>query len=72
MKDILTAEQAAKVIGCAGQKVRIRLKRNIWKFGTVITAKESGNKLDAYEINKRALARFLEIDVEEIEKRLKV
>lgn len=71
MKDFLSAKQAAKVIGCGGQKVRIRLKRKIWTFGTVITAKESGNRVDSYEINKQELARFLGIDIEEVERRLK-
>ena len=69
-KDILNAKQAAKVIGCTPQKVRVRLKRNIWTFGTVISAKDSGNKMDAYEINKGSLSRFLGIDREEIDRRL--
>ena len=69
-RDILNASQAAKVIGCNSQKVRVRLKRNIWTFGTVIYAKESGNKVDSYEINKGSLARFLGIDMEEIDRRL--
>ncbi len=70
MKDILSARQAAKVIGCSAQKVRVRIERNIWKFGRVVTAKESGRVVNAYEIPKRSLARFLEIDVEEVDRRL--
>lgn len=70
MRDILTANQAAKVIGCDSQKIRIRLERNIWKFGRVISVKETGNKQKAYEINKRDLAGFLKIDLDEVERRL--
>lgn len=70
MKDILSARQAAKVIGCSAQKVRVRIERNIWKFGRVVHAKEAGREVNAYEIPKRSLARFLEIDIEEVDRRL--
>ena len=55
MKDILSANQTARIIGCAPQMVRERIKRGIWTFGTVVTAKEAGNTQNSYEINKRAL-----------------
>lgn len=43
MQDILNSSQAARVIGCGPQKVRERIKRGIWTFGTIVTAKEAGN-----------------------------
>ena len=70
VNDILNASQTAKVIGCSAQRVRERLKRGIWDFGTVVKAKQSGKTQDSYEVNKYKLAKFLEIPVEEIDRRL--
>ncbi len=71
MKDILTANQTARVIGCGPQRVRERIKRGIWTFGSVVTRKESGNaQKNTYEINKHKLADFLGISVEEVDRRL--
>ena len=67
MKDILSANQTARIIGCAPQMVRERIKRGIWTFGTVVTAKEAGNTQNSYEINKRALAEWLKIPPEEVD-----
>ena len=47
--------------------VRERIKRGIWTFGTVVTAKEAGNTQNSYEINKRALAEWLKIPPERSE-----
>lgn len=71
MRDVLNAVQAAKVIGCGPQKVRERIKRGIWTWGTVVTAKEAGNtKNNGYEINLQELADWLHISREEAERRL--
>lgn len=71
MKDILSANQTARIIGCAPQMVRERIKRGIWTFGSVVTRKESGNaQKNTYEINKHKLADFLGIPVEEVDRRL--
>lgn len=70
MRDILNANQTARVMRCAPQMVRERIKRNIWTFGRAVTPEESGRKLTGYEINKRELAEFLKIPVEEINRRL--
>lgn len=69
MYDILNASQTARVIGCSPQKVRERIKRGIWTFGSVVTAKQSGNTENSYEINKGALAEWLRISIEEVERR---
>ncbi len=69
MSEILSASETARVIGCAPQMVRERIKRGIWTFGSVVTAKQSGNKQNAYEIKKRDLADWLKIPVDEVEKR---
>lgn len=70
MYEILNAAQTARVIGCAPQKVRERIKRGIWTFGSVVTAKQSGNTENSYEINKWALSEWLRIPVEEVERRV--
>lgn len=69
MHDILNAAEAARAIGCCPQKVRERIKRGIWKFGSVVTASQSGNMENSYEINKRALAEWLRIPEAEVERR---
>ncbi len=70
MREILSAAQTARVIGCAPQMVRERIKRGIWTFGSVVTAKQSGNVQSSYEIKKRDLADWLGISVEEVERRM--
>lgn len=51
--------------------VRERIKRGIWTFGSVVTAKQSGNTQNSYEINIYALADWLHISVDEIERRIR-
>ena len=70
MYDILNAAQTARAIGCGQQRVRERIKRGIWTFGSVVTAKQSGNTENSYEINKKALAEWLGVPVEEVEGRV--
>lgn len=70
MQDILNATQTAKVIGCGTQRVRERIKRGIWDFGAVVKARQSGKKQDSYEINKQKLADWLQIPIEEVDRRL--
>lgn len=70
MYDILRASQAARVIGCGAPEVRHKLRIGVWKFGRVISPKESGTSQCSYEINKRDLADFLKISLEELEGRL--
>lgn len=71
MYDILKAAEAAKVIGCGAPEVRHKLRIGVWKFGRAISPKENQGSQWQYEINKRDLARFLQIDVNEVEQRLK-
>ena len=70
MREILSAAQTARVIGCAPQMVRERIKRGIWTFGSVVAAKQSGNVQCSYEVKKRDLADWLGISVEEVERRI--
>lgn len=70
MRDLLNANQTARVMQCAPQMVRERIKRNIWTFGRAVVPSESGRKLTGYEINKRELADFLKISLDEINRRL--
>ena len=71
MREILSAAQTARVIGCAPQMVRERIKRGIWTFGSVVTAKQSGNLQCSYEVKKRDLADWLGISVDEVERRVR-
>lgn len=70
MHDIIDATKAARVIGCSQQMVRERVKRGIWQIGRAVPGKEAGRKLIAYEIQKRKLAEFLGITLEELDRRL--
>lgn len=72
MKDILNAQQTAKVIGCRYTKVTQRLKKRIWKFGRAISPKENGSSKYQYEVRKTDLADFLGIDVVEVDRRLNI
>ena len=70
MYDILNAAQTARVLGCAPEMVRQHIRRKIWTFGVAIPPKQSGNIANSYEINKVALAEWLKISVEEVDRRV--
>lgn len=60
MSEILTAAQAAREIGCSAQKVRERMKRNLWDLGEVIPAKKLDNiSKNEYNIYRYKLDQFL-------------
>lgn len=71
MKEILSAVQTARVIGCDPKKVRERLKNGIWTFGEYIPAERTGKKQDCYEVNAYGLAEWLRISTGELERRLR-
>ena len=71
MNDVLSAAQAARVIGCASKKVCERLKSGNWKFGEDFPPRQTGYMRCSYEVNKQALADWLKIPVEEVDRRLK-
>lgn len=59
-KEILTAAEAAREIGCTPQKVRERMKRRLWDLGEVIPRAKLGNKeKNEYNIHRHKLERFL-------------
>lgn len=71
MQCIINSTQAAKIIGCSAQRVRERIKRGVWTFGSVVTPKQAGRGIqNCYEINVQKLANYLCISVEELERRL--
>ena len=60
MKELLTAEEAAREIGCTGQKVRERMKRGLWDLGEVINKDKLGRSgKNEYNIHRYKLERFL-------------
>ena len=58
-KPLMSANEAARIIGCTGQMVRERIKRGIWTFGEVVPASKTGNKQDSYLINRKKLMKYL-------------
>lgn len=59
-KEIISAREAAKIIGCGEQKVREHMKLGIWKIGEYIPAKKLGNKKAEYNVYRRKLMKKLE------------
>jgi len=58
MKRIISAEEAARIIGCSSQMVRERLKRGIWQFGRAIPP-ETKNGYWTYEVYVDKLNKYL-------------
>lgn len=60
MKDILTAAEAAQIIGCSEQRVRIRMQRKLWDLGNAIPPSKTGKKGWTYEVYRKKLENFIE------------
>ena len=58
-KPLISASEAAKIIGCTPQMVRDRIKSGVWKFGEFIPKNRTGNKRDTYLINRAKLMQYL-------------
>lgn len=60
MKEILTAAEAAREIGCTPQKVRERMKRGLWDLGEVIDRDKLGRaEKNEYNIHRHKLEKFI-------------
>lgn len=60
MKEILTANEAAREIGCTSQKVRERMKRGLWDLGEVIDKNKLGRvEKNEYNIHRHKLEKFI-------------
>lgn len=60
MKEILTAAEAAREIGCSAQKVRVRMQLGLWDLGEVIPAKRLGREYsNEYNVSRWKLEKFL-------------
>lgn len=69
MKEILTAAEAAREIGCTAQKVRVRMQLGLWDLGEVIPAAKLGREYsNEYNVSRRKLEKFLGRPVGEGEK----
>lgn len=42
-KLLISASEAAKIIGCGAQKVREHLKHGVWTFGQYVPKEQSGS-----------------------------
>lgn len=58
-KQIISAAEAARIIGCNPQKVRMMVQAGLWKFGRVIPKEKTGYHCDRYEIYRPKLERYL-------------
>lgn len=72
MQEIISASQAAKILGCTPQKVRMRMVLDMWPIGAVVDKKKKGKKAvqNSYDVHVRKLSDFFNISMEEIERRL--
>ena len=60
MKEILTAAEAAREIGCTPQKVRERMKRGLWDLGEVIDKDRLGRvEKSECNIHRHKLEKFI-------------
>ena len=58
-KETMSAREAARILGCAPEGVRQRIKLGIWDFGECIPKEKTGNKADTYIIYKAKLYRHM-------------
>lgn len=65
MKTIYTAPEAAEIIGCPVQKLRIRMQRKLWDLGAVYSPEKLGKTTWTYEIYRDKLEKFLGRKIEE-------
>ena len=56
MKEVISAEQAARELGVPAQAVRERIKQGVWNFGDVVKGK---NGKDTYLIYRGRMNKFL-------------
>lgn len=68
MKEILSAEEAAREIGCPAQKVRIRMQRKLWDLGIAIPPSKNGSKEWQYDVKRKKLEEFLGRKLKDSEK----
>lgn len=59
-KELISANEAAKIIGCGAQKVREHMKRGIWDIGDYVPARKLGGTRAEYNVSRRKLLRKLE------------
>ena len=60
MKEILTANEAAREIGCTSQKVRERMKHGMWDLGEVVEKEKLGRSTkNEYNIHRHKLEKFI-------------
>lgn len=58
-KEIMSASEAARILGCTAQAVRERIRLGIWDFGECIPKKKTKNKSDTFVIYRRKLYKHM-------------
>lgn len=61
-KLLISASEAARIIGCGAQKVREHLKHGVWTFGQYVPKEQSGSSRGEYLINRAALMKYLGLE----------
>lgn len=70
MKEILSAPEAARILGIQPKVIRFNLEKGIWKFGVVIPPKVTGKKENTYHVYARQMCEFFGIPFESEENTL--
>ena len=58
-REIMSAREASKIIGCTPEAVRQRIRLGVWDFGECIPKKITGRKQDTFVIYRRKLYRHI-------------
>lgn len=69
MKEILSAPEAARLIGVQVAVMRFNLQKGIWKFGEVIPPKITGKKENTYRVHARKMCEYFGIPFEKEERK---
>lgn len=64
MKEILTAPEAARLLGIEPKVMRFNLEKGIWKFGKVVPPGITGKKSNTYMVYARQMCEFFNIPFE--------
>lgn len=59
MKNIISAGEASRRLGCSPQTVRERLKRGMWSFGKAYSPEQTGLQQWVYEVYTDQLDAYL-------------
>lgn len=62
MCETISVKEAAKLLGCTPQALRMRIRTGVWQFGECISGKRTGNSCDTFVIYRRKLYKHMGIE----------